>query len=128
MGAVEEDLVDTGVVGFEAATEKDDDAVPLVEAAGIAVEVEEAFAEEAVVEGVVFLELDFAEADDLGLGIGRGEEDAIYAEGGFFDFDGLEAIALALTGVEVEQGEEEAGAALEKLVEDGVAAHGWGPS
>ncbi len=104
IGTIQQGLVDASVVGFEAATGEDDNTVPLIEAAGVAVEVEKTFPEEAIVEGVVFWELDFAEADDLGLGIRRGQENAVNAEGRFFNFDGLEAVALALLGVEAQQG------------------------
>jgi hypothetical protein len=60
----------------------------------VAIEVQEGLTEEPVVEVVIFLKLNFGEEDGFGDRIVGGQKYAINAKGGFFDFDGLEAVAL----------------------------------
>jgi hypothetical protein len=96
LGAVEEGLVDGGVGGFEATAGEDQDAVPVVVEGLVAVQVQEGFGEEAVVDAVVFLKLNFGEDDVAGGGVGGGQEYAVDAEGGFFDFYGVETVAALL--------------------------------
>jgi hypothetical protein len=50
------------------------------------------FGKEAIVEGLVFLKLDFGEEDNARGCIVWGQKHAINAKGGFFDFDGFKAI------------------------------------
>jgi hypothetical protein len=81
------------VLWFEAAGGEDNDPVPVIVKGLVTVEVEQGFREEAMVEGVVFLKLDFAKEDNFGCGIFGRQENAINAKGGFFDLNGLETVA-----------------------------------
>jgi hypothetical protein len=124
LGAIEQGTMEVGVGGFEAATGEEDHPLPVVVESGVAVEVEAGFGKEAIVEGFIALKLHFREKYSLGGGGGWGQENAINAEGGFFDFDRLKPIVAGLLGGLVNQGKEQAGKAFEDLVKNRVAAHG----
>jgi hypothetical protein len=89
----------------------------------IAVEIEEDFREEAMVERLVFLKLHLDEEDRFRGGMIRREKYTINAKARFFDLYRLKAIALNLLNWNVNENKEQGWKALKDLVEDGIASH-----
>ena len=77
-----------------------------------------------MVEGFVFLELDFGEEDGAVAVVFGGEENAVDSKVGFFDFDGLEAVVLRVGRGIIDQFKQEAGRSLEQGIENCVSSHG----
>jgi hypothetical protein len=82
------------VVWYELATGKDQSAVPAIVAALVSVEIQEQFGKEAVVNALIFLELDFSEEDASIRNIFGRKKDAVDAKGWFLDFYRSEPVSL----------------------------------
>ena len=92
--------------------------------AGVLALVQEDFAEEARIEGVVGLALGF-KVGARGVGaVVRGLQDAVEAESGLLDFLGTEPVASRLRHVQAGEFEERGRVGLERAIEQAVGFHG----
>ena len=113
-----------GLVGrFEAAATENQNTAPIFVLASVAIEIDEGFGKKAMIEQFVFLELDFGKENDSGSSFGRWQENAINAEGGFFDFDRFKAVVVGLGGWIIDEGKQECGESFEDLIVDRIAFH-----
>jgi len=121
VGGVEEGRVEEAGGRFQAGAGVDEDGLPVVEM-GILLQVEKEFGEGAVVQVVVFLELNFDEVGGLVALAVWGGENAINAEAGLFEFDGLEAVVGSI-GL-ANQFKQNGGGSAEEAIKEGIGFHG----
>jgi hypothetical protein len=106
----------------ETAPREDQDTMP-IRGFGILLQVSVDFGEEAVVEGAVFLELDFAEVDGRGGRIPFGNQQTVDTEGRLLDFDRSKVVIDDRGGIVAQQFEEQFRLSLEDFVEERIGFH-----